>query len=517
MGKKFFLLIAAVYIMSAVSCVSAKSEKKVNEKAAESSGHIDVAASKSDYVPVLDKNLPSIRIESLSGKDDFVTKPVDEEVSKAKKEWGGYKGEPAPWDEDCVVSVYDGNNKLSLDKIPAQVKVRGNWTSDYSKKGLRIKFTEKQSMLGLNNDVPFKKWVLLSSYKDWSFLRDASSLYMSKLISPDYTSDFKLVEVYINNTYWGVYLLAESQEVNKNRINISENEENDENIFTGYLLELDSHAHEDEYKFNIEYNCVLKDFYGKQVKRFTKNYTINSDIVSEKQVDFIRNYMNKLWQLCYSAVYEGQYFEFNKEKYKLLETEAEDSYDCVSRVIDIESLVNTYILQEICCDPDFYMSSFYMDIDFGEEGNGKLKFEAPWDFDSALGNKNFCANSEGLFAAVNAWDVDHRSKGVGNPWFLLFANCDWFQTLVKQKWQSMHEQNVFEKVIDYIDYVTEHYSANFEANYKKWGNAGKNFLLGNELCPAASRCSNQEEAAAYLREWLVKRFASLDEIWLGNQ
>lgn len=517
MKKKLSLPVCIICAVLAVSCSSTKVEKTEGAKKGNDSVKAGTVRNMGDYVPLLGKKPAVIRIDSSSGKDDFVTKPVDEDVSKAKKEWGGYKGEPAPWDEDCLVTVYDAKQNLFLDKAEALVKVRGNWTSDYAKKGLRIKFTEKQNMLGLNNGVEFKKWVLLSSYKDWSFLRDVSSLYLSKLISTGYTSDFTFADVYINDKYWGVYILAESQEVNENRIAITENEKDNDDTFAGYLLELDSHSHEDENKFNIEYGVALKDINGKQVKKFVKNYTINSDIASEKQVDFIRNYMNKLWQLCYSAVYEEQYFEFNKEKYKLVESNVADSYECVSRVIDIDSLVDTYILQEICCDPDFYMSSFYMDIDFGEQGSGKLKFEAPWDFDSALGNKNFCANSQGLYAAVNAWDVDHRTRGVGNPWFLLFANCDWFQSLVKEKWQLIHNQNVIAKITEYIDFVTENYAENFEADYEKWGNVGKNFLLGNELCLGAARCHNQKEASAYLRDWLVKRFASLDEIWLGNQ
>jgi hypothetical protein len=41
-----------------------------------------------------------------------------------------------------------------------QVKVRGNWTTDYPKKSLRIKFDDKQKMFGLNSDGEFKNWVL---------------------------------------------------------------------------------------------------------------------------------------------------------------------------------------------------------------------------------------------------------------------------------------------------------------------------------------------------------------------
>ena len=45
--------------------------------------------------------------------------------------------------------------------MQAQVKVRGNWTTSYEKKPLRIKFAEKQSMGELNGGQAFKNWLLL--------------------------------------------------------------------------------------------------------------------------------------------------------------------------------------------------------------------------------------------------------------------------------------------------------------------------------------------------------------------
>ena len=112
-----------------------------------------------------------------------------------------------------------------------------------------------------------------------------------------------------------------------------------------------------------------------------------------------------------------------------------------------------------------------MDIDFGENGSKKLKFEAPWDWDSALGNKKFCTDSQGLFAGVNGWDVDHSKMGYGNPWFLIFINCNWFQKMVRQKWEYIHNQDVIGKVTAHIDFVTATYEIG-EGMYGKIGVIG---------------------------------------------
>ena len=132
--------------------------------------HPEIKEFVSDYKPFISEKLPVINIVSDSGSNDFVTLPVDGDVSNAKKQWNGYRGEPEPWYENCEITVIDENNQICLDKALAEVRVRGNWTSDYPKKGLRIKFRKKQSMLELNGGVKMKDWILLASFKDFSFL-----------------------------------------------------------------------------------------------------------------------------------------------------------------------------------------------------------------------------------------------------------------------------------------------------------------------------------------------------------
>ena len=148
---------------------------------------------------------------------------------------------PTPWYEKCTISLADGEGSLSLENLEAKVKVRGNWTTSYDKKPLRIKFDKKQNLLGLNGGKEFKDWVLLATYKDWSQLRDATAFYASKLLSADYTSDFSLVEVYVNSEYWGVYLLAEQQQVKKGRIDIAEAKKDYKGSDIGYLIEFDGY------------------------------------------------------------------------------------------------------------------------------------------------------------------------------------------------------------------------------------------------------------------------------------
>ena len=170
-----------------------------------------------------------------------------------------------------------------------------------------------------------------------------------------------------------------------------------------------------------------------------------------------------------------------------------------------------YIFSEITCDPDLYWSSFYMDIDFGPDGDKKLRFEAPWDFDSTMGNRPACDSAEGLFAGMVR--NEDLIRGQGNPWMLVFINCNWFKTLVKNKWKAVSKTG--KTTAMNVIAGSEVYKTAFENNRDRWGdptmNEGTNNELANESRVAAG--TSQKASSDYLKKWLEKRFAELDKIF----
>jgi hypothetical protein len=113
----------------------------------------------------------------------------------------------------CKVSVSGCDEKYALTDIDAGVKVRGNYTANYDKKPLRIKFNKKQGMLGLNNNLKAKSWVPLADVKDSSLLRNASAFYLGKrILGSDgyYVSDFTPVKVNINGVLAELFHVAET-------------------------------------------------------------------------------------------------------------------------------------------------------------------------------------------------------------------------------------------------------------------------------------------------------------------
>ena len=491
-----------------------------------------------EVMPSDAKKLPVIRIDQNDGKGDsnkFVTEPVAHQVKDSVLtwtpdwEWDNILNTPDPYYVDCKITVEDDGGVKKVDAATGKVKVRGNWTTSYNKKSLRIKFDKKQSMLGLNGNDPYKNWVLLACWKDASLMRDAVALEMYKTMFPEYySSDSQLVEVYINGVYWGVYLLAEQQEAKEGRIEVTEPaDKNYLKANIGYLLEFDSYyyAEAEAEQFELYYEAVknykgIKDYNNKEITvDLQHGYTIKSDVYDMNQTLFIKDYMQNLWDICYSAVYNKVYKKFNSN-YELVRYTPEGANDdekcknCIEQVIDIKSLADMYIFNEIVCDPDIYLTSFFMDLDFAKSNSPKLRFEAPWDFDSTMGNKRHCADAKGMFAGAVSYDVNYEREGTGNPWMLVFINCKWFQNLVKSEWAAAKATNAKKAATDLINsYTNQDYEARFQFNRAKWGDPSCNDELNDASKEAAA--DSQQASATYLKNWLSTRFNEVDTVISG--
>lgn len=482
-----------------------------------------------------ESNIPVLSIVTADGKTDFATKPVAEHVSAQIATWTpNYVMPPAPYYEKCKITLTDENDTVLLDSVEAQVKVRGNWTTNYDKKPLRIKFDEKQSLLGLNEGASFKNWVLLAEYKDASMLRNKSAFQIAgEILGKDglYASDAEFVEVNINDEYWGVYLLAEYQQINENRVNITEAEDDYTGTDIGYLLEFDgNYLNEDPLQqFYVDYhnNAALTPFDGNEgsgktirclplLKSDPKKevgFTIKSDIYSQEQHDFIASYVNNIYYIMYEAAYYDKAFVFNEDCSEIAETTEITAQEAVERVVDVDSLADMYIISELTCDADLYWSSFFMTVDCGENGNRKLTFQAPWDFDSAMGNKSRCPDGTGYYASNIIPDVNGTEYETINPWLAVLMYEDWYQDIIRDKWTAEYDGGTFERAYEMIASDKERMSGAFSRNNDRWGISTKDDSVMGELSENAKKCETADEAADYLESWLKSRVEFMNGCW----
>lgn len=446
---------------------------------------------KYSFTPKIYDGMPRIYINTDDGSNAFAT-----DFNRSDKLLDNIDYVSATISTDC------DDESLILNDVEASVKVRGNYTLNYDKKPIRIKFDKKQSMLGLHNGEKYKNWVLLADWKDLSMQNNMLAFYLGNAILGSdgyYCTDFRNVELYLNGEYWGVYLIVEQQEVKDGRFSATEVEDDYEGTDIGYMFEFDGYYVQEnnmpdgsgDPTFTIDHYNMPYDQPG---------YTVKSDIYSPDQWNFLSNYVQNVYNIMYSATQTQRYMGFNDDYTDVIDGKYMTSQEAISSCVDVQSLVDTYILNEIACDLDVDWSSFYLSLDMTESGCKKLVFEGPWDFDSSFG----------IIKKINTYQKMYARDSL-NPWFNLLANEQWFKELVKQKWNELKQAGVLDNALKLSVYHKVTFEEYYNRNYEKWT---KRVTGGNnEVVSEINTYTTQAQAADYQYRWLKSRLLYLDSQW----
>ncbi|MBQ8623832.1 MAG: CotH kinase family protein [Oscillospiraceae bacterium] len=400
---------------------------------------------------------------------------------------------------NCLVEIFNCEEKYVMDATSAGIRVRGNASAHYGnvsqilKEGApyRIKFTEKQSVLGLNDGARCKSWVLLRTFS--TGIRDYLAYDIARTVNDGdyYVTDAQFVQVYVNEEYKGIYVLCEQTQANPNRVDLNEADEGYTGTDIGYLVELDNYATSEDRWFWLNFNKEeITDVYGETRVPRKYHYSVKNDLYSDEQLKYIERYMEVCWEIPMRAIKYGEYYKVDENfNLVLAQEEFASAYDCISQVIDIQSVLDMYMVFEICNDQDLGGGSFFFAVDFGEHPTYPvLTCVAPWDFD--WGYTDYSSDADGgLYAA--AFKDDYFVDNWGdrsNPWLILFYSADWFQDLVKEKWREKYPE----------------IKATVDECYELVTNNKIDFNYDGE--------SRTRRALANL-DWVYERLEYLNEIW----
>jgi hypothetical protein len=117
---------------------------------------------------------------------------------------------------------------------PVKVRGRGNTTWEYPKKPYRLKFGTAIDLFGMGAD---RDWVLLADYIDPTGLRNVLAFELGRRLGVPYTHQARHVNLVLNGTSRGLYLLTEHTETGSNRVVIEPRD--------GYLVEFDDYPSEE--------------------------------------------------------------------------------------------------------------------------------------------------------------------------------------------------------------------------------------------------------------------------------
>lgn len=273
--------------------------------------------------------------------------------------------------------------------LPLKVKGRGNWTwKDFSKKPYRLKFDAKARPLGMKSSKHFT--LLAHADDDLAFLRNTVGFELSRRLGLPYTPAQQPVEVVLNGDYIGLYMLTDKIRVAKDRVNITEQadqETNAANITGGWLLEIDNYEEDEQIRFTESNGNPLWVTYH------------SPEVLSDAQREYLTNFLIA----TDLAIYNPDKNSTDWEQY-----------------IDMDMLARYYIVQEIMDDGESFHGSCYMSKDRGADT--KLMFGPVWDFGNALrrGSDKFI----------------YQDTQFTQSWIEEVARYGRFQQTVKAVWQK---------------------------------------------------------------------------------
>ncbi|MBQ8216230.1 MAG: CotH kinase family protein [Clostridia bacterium] len=397
---------------------------------------------------------------------------------------------------DATISISGADkDKHNVEALATRVKGRGNstWSTSYigkeigdvrwsstkkefhtvsstdayaSKNSYTLKLSEGLNVLGIG-DGKNKDWVLQSNKYDLTMLRN---WFMWSLANRMGTFNFvpscAFVDLYVNGEYRGVYMIVEKVEAASERVNIDDSGTDPDK---GYLLELDFRVNKDSSKKEGLDYFLIPGFHEDDANK--REFDILSDHSTEEECAFIKDYMTKV----HNAIISGDRGEIEK-------------------LVDLYSMVDIFIIEELGKDCDWGATSFYM----CKEKGGKLYFTAPWDFDFCMGSYSSGIHEEGLISAGS----------YGNEWFEAVHDLPWFVELVRARMNSL-EDDITELTAD-LQKMALALKPHAERNNEKWDVFGVGYheFVSPQV---SSLLATYDEHVAFIYDWILYRWNIIRE------
>ena len=300
---------------------------------------------------------------------------------------------------------------------PMSLEIRGRGHSSWRgvKKPYKIKLAEKTPLLGMNKH---KHWALLRFYEP-----TVAGMQMGNIMGMDWTPSTRPVEVVLNGDYLGLYLLTETNRIDKNRLNIYEqpNWNEDENTIPyGWLVEVDNYYETNQISIRENDSWNLRLTYH------------SPDSLSTAQ----RQWLVGEFQDINAAIYDKDKINSTWEQ-----------------MIDVDAMARYFIIQEVLDNSDGFHGSFYLHKDRKDDARwiaGPL-----WDLSCNQREKT---------------DYTFRMKtsyGFTPHWIGELIQDTDFCNAVKDAWEEFYPREV-QPLMDYIDEHLLLCSDSFEQEKVQW-------------------------------------------------
>jgi len=372
------------------------------------------------------------------------------------------------------------------------VEIRGASSQFFAKKSLGIETRDASnadlnvSLLGMPEE---EDWVLHGPFSDKTLVRNKLIYDLARDMGM-YASRTEFVELTLNGSFQGLYVLMEKLKRNKDRIAISKLKPEDisgEELTGGYIIKID------------KVNSMAGEFYS-IANSFESNFP-PPNATQAQTIKYLYDYPKEEEITVEQKAYISDYV--NQFETALNSSSFADPTTGYAAYIDASSFIDFFLLNELSNNVDGYRLSTFMHKDKNE----RLKMGPIWDFNLAFGNADYCSGGE-----TNVWAYKFNERCAEDFWLVPF----WWDRLLqdpayvaqlKSRWSALRG-GVFAEAT--IAAKIEGYRTQLEAGGAIDKNFGKWNILGSYVWPNNYVGSSYEDDLGYFENWITARLSWLD-------
>jgi len=377
------------------------------------------------------------------------------------------------------------------------IELRGSSSQMFPKKQYAL---ETQDADGENLNVELlglpreNDWILNGPYSDKSLIRNVLIYRLARDLG-HYASRTRFCELVLNGDYRGVYILMEKIKRDKHRVAISKlkpDEISGDDLTGGYIVKIDKKAGEEV----DGWYSVFPPYPQSPHRIYYQYHYPKPDKIVAEQKTYIQDFI----------------FRFEKT---MLGPDFQDAQQGYRPLVDLDSFVDYFILNEISRNVDGYRLSAYLYKD-KDSDDPRLHAGPIWDFNLAFGNADYyeAFSPQGWQVYINhnaqfvSWDDPFQVPF----WWEKFMTDSIFVKHVVRRWRDLRgnllsQERLFALIDSYADTLNEAQQRNFE----RWPVLGKyvwpNYFIGHTY----------GEEIAYLKNWLAQRLQWMDEQLFDTQ
>lgn len=342
---------------------------------------------------------------------------------------------------------------------------------------------KKVSLLGMGKD---NKWGLLAPFSDRSLIRDILAFQIARPWM-EFTPKGKYCELYLDGTYYGVFLLTELVSKGKYRTNLDDPGDEGDSLTGGYIMQVDR---ADEIVYVSKYHPVRNN--GTSIQYYFISFQYKSpdyDEITPEQKAYITGHINEMEATFASDDYQN--LETGYRKY--IDIMSFIDYQLVMEVahsVDAYRLSSKFYKRRDSIDPRFKMAIWDLNIGFGN-----ANFYDGWRTDTWIHESNNLMLSEGEGYLIPFW------------WYKL-NNDPNYTALLKDRWRQYRRNNLRDdRIMATIDSLTSILTSHDaeKRNSKAWPRWGK-YIWPNYHIP-----TNYADEISYLKQWIMDRIAWMDQ------